>query len=88
MNIKYNVNDVCIIINALTEIENSQSDSLEDKTILENVKTLSNYPPKVIETILRTMTYLGSRHDDNYLKENYVGVIGLLTLKINILCDE
>ena len=50
----------------------------------EAMQTLTNYPPKVIQTFLDSIESVKDKH----IKENYIGLIGLITLRLNFAETE
>jgi len=52
--------------------------------IVNEIKQLLDYPVPVLQEFLKCMEILSSK-DQNYLKENYMGVIGYVTLRLNII---
>ncbi len=47
------------------------------------IKQLLNYPVSVLQEFLKCMEVLSDK-DQNYLKENYMGVIGYITMRLNL----
>ena len=48
------------------------------------IKELLDYPVPVLQEFLKCMTVL-EKHDQDYLKKNYIGVIGYVTLRLNFV---
>jgi hypothetical protein len=76
--LKYKSTDVIKLIDTFAELSEKGVDGLEDAMV-----TITKYPPKVIQTFLECIENLKVAPNKN----NYLGVIGLITMRIN-LADE
>ena len=79
--LKYNSKDTEKMINVFTALAEKQDNPTE---ISNEIVKLLNYPVPVLQEFLNCMEILG-KHDENYIKENYMGVIGYVTLRINLV---
>lgn len=77
--LKYKSTDVIKLIDTFAELSEKGVDGLEDAMV-----TITKYPPKVIQTFLECVESLKI---ETLNKDNYLGVIGLITMRIN-LADE
>ena len=71
---KYNSNDVIKLIDVFHILSEKGVDGLQ-----EVIVSVTNYPPIVIESFLDDIQKLNKLN----IKDNYWGIIGYLTLKIN-----
>ena len=79
--LKYNSKDTEKMINVFAALAEKQDNSTE---ISNEIVKLLDYPVPVLQEFLKCMEVLG-KHDENYFKENYMGVIGYVTLRINLV---
>lgn len=79
--LKYNSKDTEKMINVFTALAEKQDNPTE---ISNEIVNLLDYPVPVLQEFLNCMEILG-KHDENYIKENYMGVIGYVTLRINLV---
>lgn len=75
----YKSSDVIKLIDVFHTLSEKGEDGLQ-----EAIESVTNYPPKVIETFLDGIQKL---NPDN-IKDNYWGAIGYLTLKINFVVEQ
>lgn len=81
MELKYKTSDTEKLIDAFAKIFESRNDI---RMIAEEMKKLmAEYPVNVIETFLYCIELFENKHDEDYLKDNYMGVIGYITLRLN-----
>lgn len=81
MELKYKTSDTEKLIDAFAKISESRNDI---RMIAEEMKKLmAEYPVNVIETFLHCIELFENKHDEDYLKDNYMGVIGYITLRLN-----
>ena len=73
---KYKSSDVMKLIDVFHNLSEKGVDGLQ-----EAIESVTNYPPKVIETFLDGVQKLSP----DTIKENYWGTIGYLTLRINLV---
>lgn len=79
MGLKYTSKDVEKMIDAFAII----SENKENHEVLYNeMVKLIDYPVNILQEFLKCMTVLSDK-DQNFLKENYIGVIGYITLRLN-----
>lgn len=83
MELKYKSTDVEKMIDVFSEISENKDNQTK---VMEELQKLINYPVNVLQEFLHCMEILESK-DQNYLKENYLGVIGYITLRLN-LCTK
>ena len=76
--LKYKSTDVIKLIDTFAELSENGVESLEDAMV-----TITKYPPKVIQTFLECIENLKVTPN----KDNYWGIIGLITMRINF-ADE
>lgn len=79
--LKYNSKDTEKMINVFAALAEKQDNPTK---INNEIVKLLNYPVPVLQEFLNCMEILG-KHDENYIKENYMGVIGYVTLRINLV---
>ena len=79
--LKYNSKDTEKMINVFAALAEKQDNLTK---INNEIVKLLNYPVPVLQEFLNCMEILG-KHDENYIKENYMGVIGYVTLRINLV---
>lgn len=73
---KYKSSDVIKLIDVFYNLSKKGEDGLQ-----EAIESVTNYPPKVIETFLDGVQKLNS----DTIKDNYWGTIGYLTMRINLV---
>jgi len=76
---KYKASDVEKMIDVFAEISNNRNNP---KKIAEEIKKIVNYPVNVINEFVECMNILSDK-DANYLKENYWGIVGYVTMRLN-----
>lgn len=79
--LKYNSKDTEKMINVFAALAEKQDNSTE---ISNEIVKLLDYPVPVLQEFLKCMEVL-EKHDENYIKENYMGVIGYVTFRINLV---
>ena len=79
--LKYNSKDTENMINVFAALAEKQDNPTE---INNEIVRLLDYPVPVLQEFLKCMEVL-EKHDENYIKENYMGVIGYITLRINLV---
>lgn len=85
MELKYTVKDVEKMIDTFGEII-EKKDSPED--IIEELKKLIDYPIPVLQEFLNCMEIFSKKtNDEEYVKENYWGVIGYVVMRLNLIED-
>lgn len=79
MEIKYTTKDVEKMIDVFAIV----SDNKENYEVLCNeMVKLVNYPVNILDEFLKCMELLSDK-DQNFLKENYMGVITYITMRLN-----
>ena len=76
---KYKSSDVIKLIDVFHNLSEKGVDGLQ-----EVIESITNYPPIVIETFLDGILKL----NPDSIKDNYWGIIGYLTIKINLVNVE
>lgn len=76
---KYKSTDIQKMIDVFSKITEHRN---EPSIIMNELKKLVNYPEKVLLEFIHCMEILDDK-DENYLKENYMGIIGYITLRLN-----
>lgn len=79
--LKYKASDIEKMIDVFASI--SENKENPDKVYNEMIK-LIDYPVNVLKEFIHCMEILENK-DQNFLKENYYGVIGYITLRLNII---
>lgn len=79
--LKYTFKDIEKMIDAFASISENKENT--DKVYNEMIK-LIDYPVNVLQEFLHCMEILESK-DQNYLKENYQGVICYIVLRLNFV---
>lgn len=79
--LKYNSKDTEKMINVFAALAEKRDNSTE---ISNEIVKLLDYPVSVLQEFLKCMEVL-EKHDKNYIKENYMGIIGYVTLRINLV---
>ena len=79
--LKYNSKDTEKMINVFAALAEKQDNPTE---ISNEIVKLIDYPMPVLQEFLKCIEVLG-KHDENYIKENYMGVIGYVTFRINLV---
>ena len=77
--LKYNSKDTEKMINVFAALAEKQDNPTE---ISNEIVKLIDYSMTVLQEFLKCMEVL-AKLDENYIEENYMGVIGYVTLRIN-----
>ena len=81
MEIKYTTKDVEKMIDVFAIV----SDNKENYEVLCNeMVKLVNYPVNILHEFLKCMELLSDK-DQNFLNENYMGVIAYITMRLNFV---
>ena len=82
---KYTVKDVENMIDTFGEIvENKDS----PEVVIEELEKLIDYPIPVLQEFLNCMEIFSKKtNDEEFLKENYWGVIGYVVMRLNLIED-
>ena len=78
---KYKSSDIEKMIDVFAEISNNGNNP---DRVVEELKKLINYPVNVLQEFMHCMEILEGK-DENYLKENYWGIVGYITLRLNFV---
>ena len=81
LKLKYTTKDTEKMVNVFATISEKRNNPEE---IINEIKQLLNYPVPVLQEFLKCMEILSNK-DQNYLKKNYMGVIGYVTLRLNFI---
>ena len=79
--LKYNSKDTEKMINVFAALAEKQDNPTE---IGNEIVKLLDYLVLVLQEFFKCIEVLG-KHDENYIKENYMGVIGYVTFRINLV---
>jgi len=79
--LKYTSKDTEKLINVFASIADKKDNISE---LGKEMLKLINYPVPVLQEFLNCMTAL-EKKDEKFLKENYVGAIGYITLRLNLV---
>lgn len=80
MTLKYSTTDVDEMIDIFSTISENENNM---EVIFDEMKRLFKYPTNVLQEFLKCMDELSNK-DQNFLKENYMGVIGYITMRLNL----
>ena len=78
---KYKSTDIQKMIDVFAEITENRNNP---EKVMQELRKLVNYPVKVLDEFLHCMEILDDK-DENYLKENYWGIVGYITLRLNFV---
>ena len=81
MELVYKSSDVEKMIDVFASISEKKNNPTE---VYNEMIKLIDYPVNVLQEFLHCMEILADK-DQNYLKENYMGVIGYITLRLNFV---
>ena len=81
MELVYKSSDVEKMIDVFASISEKKNNPTE---VCNEMIKLIDYPVNVLQEFLHCMEILEDK-DQNYLKENYMGVIGYITLRLNFV---
>jgi len=79
--LKYKTSDIEKMIDVFSSIAENKDNPTE---VYNEMIKLIDYPINILQEFLHCMEILSSE-DQNYLKENYMGVVGYITLRLNLL---
>jgi len=79
--LKYKTSDIEKMIDVFSSIVENKDNSVE---VYNEMIKLIDYPINALQEFLHCMEILSGK-DQNYLKENYMGVVGYITLRLNLL---
>jgi len=78
---KYKSTDVQKMIDVFANITEKQNNHSE---VIEELKKIVNYPVNVLQEFMHCVEILEDK-DENYLKENYWGIVGYITMRLNFI---
>ena len=81
--LKYKTSDIEKMIDVFSSIAENKDNPVE---VYNEMIKLIDYPINILQEFLHCMEILSNK-DQNYLKENYMGVVGYITLRLNLLND-
>lgn len=81
MGLEYKVSDTEKMIEVFSAISEKRDNPQE---LYKEMVKLIDYPVNVLQEFLSCMSALSNK-DQNYLKENYSGVIAYITLRLNLI---
>ena len=79
--LKYTSKDTEKMIDVFASIADKK-DNLEE--LYKEMLKIVDYPVPVLQEFLNCMTTLENKNQ-NFLKENYIGVIGYITIRLNLV---
>lgn len=79
MELKYTSKDTEKMIDVFESIADKKDNPEE---LYKEMLKIADYPVSVLQEFLNCMTILESKNQ-NFLKENYVGIIGYITMRLN-----
>lgn len=79
--LKYTSKDTEKMIDVFASIVDKKDDP---KELYKEMLKINNYSVPVIQEFLNCMTALNDKNQ-KFLKENYMGVIGYITLRLNLI---
>ena len=79
MELVYKSSDIEKMVDVFASISEKKNNPTE---VYNEMIKLIDYPVNVLQEFLKCMEILVDK-DQNYLKENYMGVIGYITLRLN-----
>ena len=80
MELEYTSKDTEKMIDVLASI----ADKDNPEELYKEMLKIVNYPVPVLQEFLNCMTALNDKNQE-FLKENYVGIIGYITMRLNLL---
>lgn len=78
---KYKSSDIEKMIDVFANIIEKRNNPSE---VMEELKKIVNYPVNVLQEFMHCMEILEGK-DKDYLKENYWGIIGYITMRLNFI---
>jgi len=81
MKLKYTSKDTEKLIDVFASIADKKDNPEE---LYKEMLKIIDYPVPVLQEFLNCMTSLEGKNQ-NFLKENYVGVIGYVTIRLNLV---
>ena len=81
MELKYTSKDTKKLIDVFGSIAEKEDNPEE---LFKEMRKIINYPVPILLEFLNCMTVLENKNQD-FLKENYVGIIGYITMRLNLI---
>ena len=78
---KYKSSDIEKMIDVFAEITENKDNT---EKVVEEIKKIVDYPVNVLQEFIHCMEILEDK-DEDYLKENYWGIIGYVTMRLNLI---
>ena len=78
---KYKASDIEKMIDVFAEITENKDNT---EKVVEEIKKIVDYPVNVLQEFIHCMEILEDK-DEDYLKENYWGIIGYVTMRLNLI---
>ena len=79
--LKYTSKDTEKMIDVFASIANKRNNPEE---LYKEMIKIVNYPVPVLQEFLNCMTALNDKNQE-FLKDNYIGVIGYITIRLNLV---
>lgn len=86
MGLKYTTKDVDKMVEVFSAI-NDKKKANDGKGVLDELVKLIDYPVPVLREFLKCMEAFSDK-DENYLKENYMGVVGYIIIRLNLVNEN
>lgn len=80
--LKYKQRDIEELIDVVAYIDNAEDKSA---AVAEKLDILTKYPPEDLKVFIDTLMMM-ENNGTEVTKENYLGVIGYILLRMNFLC--
>ena len=84
MELKYTSSDTKKLIDVFASIADKEDNPEE---LFKEMLKIIDYPVPVLQEFLNCMIVLDGKNQD-FLKENYVGVIGYVTMRLNLVYEK
>ena len=82
MELKYTSKDTEKILDAFTNIRENGIRNADP----EKLTTLLGYPKEAVRSFMKSIEQLNP--DEDYIRENYDGIIGLITMRMNLAAQN
>lgn len=88
MELKYKTADVEKMIDVFSAIQEHKEKDNKEGMVNEMIK-LVDYPVYIVQEFLNCIdTMAEANHDENWLKDHYLGVIGYIVIRLNIATED
>jgi hypothetical protein len=85
-NLKYKTSDVEKMIDVFSKIADKKDKPSE---LVDEIMKLIDYPPYILQEFLNCMDVLAENDKgEDYLKENYWGLIGYIVIRLNLATED